>query len=44
MSTPYGFHIIYVAEDRKDPFSSLFKYKEEMPDDIFDDFACSLSE
>ena len=30
----YGFHLIDGAEGRKDPFSSLFKYKEEMLDDI----------
>ena len=40
----YGFHLIDAAEGRKDLFSSLFKYKEEMPDDIFYDFTCSLSE
>ena len=40
----YGFHLIDGTEGRKDPFSSLFKYKEEMSDDIFYDFACSLSE
>ena len=40
----YCFHLIDGAEGRKDSFSSLFKYKEEMPDNIFYDFACSLSE
>ena len=40
----YGFHLIDGAEGRKDPFCSLFKYKEQMPDHIFYDFACSLSE
>ena len=40
----YGFHLIDGAEGRKYPFSSLFKYKEEMPDDILYDLACSLSE
>ena len=39
----YGFLLIYGTEARKDPFSSLFKYKEEMPDHIFCDFSCSLS-
>ena len=28
----YGFHLIDGAEGRKDPFSSLFKYNEGMPD------------
>ena len=40
----YDFHLIDGAEGRKGPFCSLFKYKEEMPDHIFYDFACSLSE
>ena len=40
----YGFHLIDGAEGSKDPFSSLFKYKKEMPDHIFYDFAWSLSE
>ena len=39
-----GFHLIDGAEGRKDPFASLFKYKEQMSDHIFYDFACSLSE
>ena len=40
----YGFHLIDGVEGKKDPFASLFKYKEQMPDHIFCDFACSLSE
>ena len=40
----YGFHIIPGSEGRKDPFSALFKYKEEPPQHLFYDFACSFSE
>ena len=40
----YGFHLIAGGEGRKDPFSSLFKYIQEPPDDIFYDFACQLNE
>ena len=40
----YGFHIIASGEGHKDPFSSLFKYYEEMPEDIYYDFVCQLSE
>lgn len=40
----YGFHIIERGEGRKDPFSALYKYMPEMPDHIFYDFACQLSE
>lgn len=40
----YGFHLIKGGEGRKDPFSSLFKYKEDAPSEIFFDFACQLSE
>ena len=40
----YGFHLIDGAEGRKDPFCSLVKYMEEMPEELFYDFACSLSE
>ena len=40
----YGFHLIDGGEGRKDPFSSLFKFKEEMPEHIFYYFACGLSE
>ena len=31
----YGFHLISGAEGRKDPFSSLYKYLPEAPQDIF---------
>ena len=40
----YGFHLISGAEGRKDPFSSLYKYLPEAPQDIFYDFACQYSE
>lgn len=40
----YGFHLIAGGEGRKDPFSSLFKYKEQMPQNLFYDFACQLNE
>ena len=40
----YGFHIINGGEGRKDPFSSLYKYLPEPPEEIFYDFACGLSE
>ena len=40
----YGFHIISGSEGRKDPFSSLYKYKPHAPSDIFYDFACQLCE
>jgi hypothetical protein len=40
----YGFHLIKSGEGRKDPFSSLFKYAETAPEEIFYDFACQLSE
>ena len=40
----YGFHMIAGAEGRKDPFCSLFKYCETMPDHVHFDFACQLSE
>ena len=40
----YGFHIISGGEGRKDPFSSLYKYKLTAPDELFYDFACQLKE
>ena len=40
----YGFHIIAGREWHKDPFSSLFKYCQVMPEHIYYDFACQLSE
>ena len=40
----YGFHLIDGAEGRKDPFCSLVKYMEQMPEELYYDFACSLSE
>ena len=40
----YGFHLISGGEGRKDPFASLYKYCTEMPEDIYYDFACQLSE
>ena len=39
----YGFHMIAGPEGRKDPFCSLFKYCETMPDHIYFDFAYQLS-
>ena len=40
----YGFHLIDGAEGRKDVFSSLMKYKETMPKELFYDNACQLLE
>ena len=40
----YGFHLIDGGEGRKDPFSAMFKFMEEPPDDLFYDFACKLQE
>ena len=40
----YGFHLIAGGEGRKDPFSSLFKYKPDAPEEIFYDNACQLHE
>ena len=40
----YGFHLISGGEGRKDPFCSLFKYCQTMPEHIYYDFACQLSE
>lgn len=40
----YGFHLINGAEGRKDPFASLVKYAPIVPNEIFYDFACGLSE
>ena len=40
----YGFHLIAGGEGRKDPFSSLFKYKPTAPDEVFYDNACQLNE
>ena len=40
----YGFDLIAGGEGRKDPFSSLFKYKPTAPDEIFYDNACQLNE
>ena len=39
-----GFHLIDGAEGPKDVFSSLLKYKEKMPQELFYDNACHLSE
>ena len=38
----YGFHLISGAEGRKNPFSSLYKYKSMAPQELFYDFACQL--
>ena len=40
----YRFHLIDGAEGPKDVFSSLLKYKEEMPQELFYDNVCHLSE
>ena len=40
----YGFHMIAGGEGRKDPFASLYKYCETMPEHVFFDFACQLHE
>ena len=40
----YGFHLIAGGEGRKDPFSSIFKYKPEAPKELFYDNACQLHE
>jgi hypothetical protein len=40
----YGFHLVPSSEGRKDPFYSLYKYLPEPPEEVFYDFACSLSE
>ncbi|XP_057307007.1 uncharacterized protein LOC130645141 [Hydractinia symbiolongicarpus] len=40
----YGFHTIPGSEGRKDPAASLLTHINSAPDDIFYDFACSLSE
>ena len=40
----YGFHIISGDDGRKDPFSSLYKYKPTVFDEIFYDFTCQLNE
>lgn len=40
----YGFHLIDGAEGRKDPFCSILKYLEKMPEELYYDFACQLSD
>lgn len=40
----YGFHLIDGGEGAKDPFSAMFKYMEEPPQEVFYDFACRLHE
>ena len=40
----YGFHLISGGEGRKDPFCSLFKYCQTMPEHIYYDFAWQLLE
>ena len=40
----YGFHLIAGLEGRKDPFSSIFKYKPDAPQELFYDNACQLHE
>ena len=43
-SHSYGFHLIDGVEGPKDVFSSLLKYKEDMPQELFYNNACHLSE
>ena len=38
----YGFHLIAGGEGRKDPFSSIFKYKPDAPQELFYNNACQL--
>ncbi len=40
----YGFHLVDGAEGRKDPFSALYKYKPNPPEELFYDFACQMNE
>ena len=40
----YGFHLINGSEGRKDPFAALYKYKQKMPEHLFYDFTCQMSE
>ena len=40
----YRFHIIDAVEGPKDVSCSLLKYKEDMPQELFYDNACHLSE
>ena len=39
-----GFHLMPGAEGRKDPFSSMYAYLPNAPEEVFYDFACSLNE
>ena len=40
----YGFHLTAGGEGRKDPFSSILKYKPEAPKELFYDNACQPHE
>lgn len=40
----FGFHIIPESEGRKDPAASLYLFKEQAPEVVIYDFACSLDE
>ena len=40
----YGFHVIPVAEGRKDAFASLYTHMPTAPTEVFYDFACQLEE
>ena len=40
----YGFHLINGGKGRKDPFCALFKYMPNLPEELFYDNACQLSE
>lgn len=39
-----GFHLMPGAEGRRDPFSSLYSYLPQAPQEVFYDFACSFNE
>ena len=40
----YGFHLIGGGEGHKDPLCALYKYMPKMPEELFYDNACQLSE
>ena len=44
MAISYGFHLIGGHEGHKDPFCALYKYMPNMPEELFCDNACQLSE
>ena len=40
----YEFHLIHRGEGRKDPFSFLYKFLPEAPEEVFYAFACQFNE